>query len=290
MKTESSITFFDRTQKPYGFTLIEVMVAIVIMSFLTILVSTSIRTAVQNKIKLEARVKSETSLFDALRVIKMDVERAFHYQDVFFEIENLAIMQLEQEKQQGGKGAGGGAGGQRGQGNQRQPPIQLTQFLGEGGSMHFTALNHYRTKYNAPESDQMEVGYVVEGCQKKDGSGGSQCLWRRTSTQIDDEVDKDGPRVKVVEDVSNFRLSYRSNKESDDWVDQWRSDNKGRADHRNRFPHFVKIELAIGDKDDPKSRPVSQIIVVSVAFPNNEPHITQQAVGDQGQPPGGQPQ
>lgn len=252
----------------------------VIMSMLTVLVSTSIRTAVQNKKKIEARVQSETSLFDALRVIKMDVERAFHYQDVFFEIENLALMQLEKEKQGAGNGPGGTVPQRRGGASpQRLPPVQLTQFLGEGSSVHFTALNHYRTRYNAPESDQMEVGYFIDGCQKSKGKGSTQCLWRRSSPQIDDEVDKDGARVKVVENVSEFKLSYRDDQENSEWVDQWRSDNKGRADHRGKFPHFVKVSLSVGDKEDPESRPVSQTMVVQIAFPNNEPHIQPQAGG-----------
>ena len=252
-------------KKASGFTLIEVMISMVIMSMLTVLVSTSIRTAVQNKKKLEARMASETMLYDSLRVLKLDIERAFHYQDVFFEIENLALQQLQQEQNKKNPN--------QKEDNQRTPPVQLTQFLGEAGSFHFTALNHFRTKYNAPESDQMEVGYYTDGCEKRNGKGSTQCLWRRSTPQIDDEVDKGGAKVVVAENVSLFKLEYRSNKENDDWVSQWRSDNKGRADHRNRFPHFVKIEIEIEDKTDKEVRPVKQKVVFQILFPNNESHL-----------------
>jgi len=248
-----------------GFTLVEVMISMVIMSFLTVLVSQSIRTAVQNKQKLEAKMEIEMLLYDSLRVLKMDVERAFHYQDVFWEIENLAIQQLEAEKSKKNK--------QQAPAPPRQPPVNLTQFLGENSSMHFTALNHFRTKYNAPESDQMEVGYFTDGCPRPDGDGSTQCLWRRSNPQIDDQVDQDGPRVVVAHYVQEFSLEYRSDKESDDWVKQWRSDNKGRSNHRNKFPHFVKIHLKIEDPQNKRTKGVEQTIVIQLAFPNNEPHM-----------------
>ena len=280
-----------------GFTLIEVMIAMFIMAMLTVLVSSSIRTAVQNKKKLEAKIISETMLYDTLRIIKQDVERAFHYQDVFFEIEELAIQQLDTSKNQNGQNGQNGQGGNNNPvaatTNQRPPrprPPKLTQFLGENNNMHFTALNHFRTKYNAPESDQMEVGYFLESCDRRDGEGSTQCLWRRSNPQIDDQVDQDGSKTPLAEHVTVFNLEYRSNQENDEWVKQWRSDNKGRADHRNKFPHFVKIELEIEDTEDQSVKKASAKIVVQVSFPNNEPHFQPQAAGGAPQQGGGRPQ
>jgi prepilin-type N-terminal cleavage/methylation domain-containing protein len=289
-----------------GFTLIEVMVSMFIMAMLTVLVSTTIRTAVQNKKKLEARVASETLLYDTLRVIRLDVERAFNYQDIFYQMEVTAIQQSQQNPGQGqgggqGQGEAGGPGqnpglgqGQGPMGGAGQqgmapgamplppPPPRLTHFLGEVDSMHFTALNHYRTQYNAQESDQMEVGYFVDSCQSRRGKGSSRCLWRRTSTLIDDRVDHGGSRSVLTEAVGKFKLSYRSDRENDPWVDQWRSDNRGRPDHRDRFPHLVRVELEIGEKDNPNLRPVSMTMVVRVLFPNNDNNLSNMNPQNQG--------
>ncbi len=262
-----------------GFTLIEVMISMAIMAMLTVLVSQSIRSAVQNKKKLEARMAAETTLYDALRVMKLDIERAFNYQDVFFEIENIALQQLDAEKPKN-------QNGQTDQREQRPPPIKLTHFLGELSSVHFTALNHYRTKYNAPESDQMEVGYYVDSCERPDGEGTTKCLWRRTSPLIDDEVDQGGAKVVVAHNVTRFELAYRSDRENEEWIKQWRSDNKGRNDHRNNFPHFVKVDLEIEDEKSKKARAVQQSIVIQIAFPNNESHLQQTG---RGAAPNGQP-
>jgi len=264
-----------------GFTLIEVMISMAIMSFLTVLISTSIRTAVQNKKKLEAKLITVTTLYDTLRVIKLDVERAFHYQDVFYEIEQQALKQLATEKN---KVKNNNAAAGAPQAPPQPPPQKLTHFLGEPQRLDFTSLNHFRTKYNAQESNQVEVGYYVDSCKSQDGKGSSKCLWRRVSTQIDDKVDEDGAKVVVAEGVETFNLEYRSNKENDEWVKQWRSDRKGRPKHINRFPHFVKIELEISDQKKDKPKKAKETIVVKLDFPNNEPHLQQAPQVPRGRP------
>ena len=253
-------------KKSLGFTLIEVMISMFIMAILAVIVSQTIRSSVSNKQKIETRIKYQAMLYDALRVVKMDVERAFHYQDVFYEIEELAIKQLESEKNKGGQG-------QEPVTQQRTPPPQLTQFLGEEKSVHFTSLNHFRTKYNAQESNQMEVGYYVDSCKARDGKGSTKCLWRRSSLMIDDKVDEDGNKVVVAEYVTKFNLKYRGDREDEEWVKQWRTDNKGRSDHRNRFPHQVMVELEIHDKETPRANAFDQTLVVNIQFPNNISHL-----------------
>ena len=221
---------------------------------------------------------SQIGLYDSLRIIKQDVERAFNYQDVFFEIEELAFQQLQASKNKNTNNNGANPVQQNFNNGTppRQRPLKLTHFLGEEDSMHFTALNHFRTQYNAPESDQLEVGFFVDSCQKRDGKGRTKCLWRRSNTQIDDKVDEDGSRSIVAENVNTFKLEYKGNQERDEWVKQWRSDNKGRPVHRNKFPHFVRVEIEIDDKDDKKVKKAQAKVVMQVAFPNNDPYLPQQ--------------
>jgi len=270
------------TKSTLGFTLIEVLISMFIMSMLTILVSTTVRTSVQNKKKLEARVASETALYDTLRILRLDIERAFHYQDIFYDMEVAAIQKSQPGAPVDGQNPGQpnsppSTGVNPNQGAPLPPPpIKLTHFLGESNSFHFTTLNHFRTKYNAQESNQMEVGYTLDRCQKRKGKGQTKCLWRRFSTQIDDKVDEGGARTILAEDVTKFKLSYLSGKENDPWVDQWRSDNRGRADHRDKFPNFVKVELEMGEKGNPDFRPVAMTVVVRIQFPNNQPLLQSQ--------------
>ena len=254
-------------RKPSGFTLIEVMIAMLIMSMLTLLISTSIRNATKNKRKFEARIASETLLYDCLKILKQDLEKAFNYQDVFFEMEQQAINRLNQEKNKLTSAKSG---------TSLAPLQKLTHFLGEENSVHFTSLNHFRTRYNSQESNQMEVGYYLGECKNKNSQGKSQCLWRRSSHLIDDRVDEGGTKVILAENVSHFKLSYRDDGESDDWLERWRSDNRGREDHRNRFPNLVKIELKIENKKNPKIKKVEQSVVARIQFPNNRKLLSPQ--------------
>ena len=251
--------------KTRGFTLIEVMIAMTIMALLTVLISSAIRSATKNKRRLEARMESQTLLYDCLRIIKQDLEKAFHYQDVFFEMEKQALNRLDQERNKTTKI-------QSHSSPENQP--QLTHFLGEEDNVHFTSLNHFRTRYNSQESNQMEVGYYLEKCKNRTGQGSSQCLWRRSSSLIDDRVDEGGTKVILAENISHFKLSYRDDGDNDDWLKRWRSDNRGREDHRNRFPSLVKIELKIGNKDNPKVKKMEQSIVTRIQFPNNKKLLT----------------
>ena len=269
-----------------GFTLVEVIMAMFIMSALTVLVSGAIRSSVKNKQKLSNRIYVQSMLYDTLRIMKMDIERAFNYKDVFYQIERQAIQKMNAAKNNG-------ANQQQQQQQQQQaglqlppPPPKLTHFLGEINSIHFTSLNHFRTNYNAQESNQMEVGYFVDSCISRATKKASKCLWRRHQTHIDDEVDEGGEKSVIAENVADFKLSYRGDdfqKDSEpEWVDRWRSDRKGRPDHRDKFPHQVRILLKLEDDSKSGGTTLKETIVVNIHFPNNDPFFDNQQTGNTG--------
>ena len=100
-------------------------------------------------------------------------------------------------------------------------------------------------------------------------------MWRRYQVTIDDEVDEGGEKSVIAENVSDFKLSYRGSDfqigKKPDWLDQWRSDNKGRPDHRDKFPSQVMIELEIEDDSKSGGTSLKETIVVNIHFPNNDP-------------------
>lgn len=271
--------------KAKGFTLIEVIMAMFIMSALTVLVSGTIRSSVKNKQKLSNRIYVQSMLYDTLRIMKMDIEKAFNYRDVFYQIERQAIQKMNAAKNnsQGNNNN-----------NQQQPsglqlpkqPLRLTHFIGKQDSIHFTSLNHFRTNYNAQESNQMEVGYFVDNCTSRNSKQQTKCLWRRYQPNIDDEVDEGGEKSVIAEDISEFKISYRGDDFQKDkepeWLDEWRSDNKGRPDHRDKFPHQVMINLKIEDNSKTGGTTLKETIVVNIHFPNNEPFFENQQTGNTG--------
>jgi prepilin-type N-terminal cleavage/methylation domain-containing protein len=249
-----------------GFSLLEVMLVTVIMAVMALAASKSIKTAMMNKSKIDARLKTETLVFDGLRLMATDVEKAFHYQYVTYEMERQAQIAKEQRLQSKGAQAGAGA-------NPQQPliaPIRYTQFIGKENSMHFTSLNNQRTTANSQESDQIEVGYFLATCKSRMSKKTSQCLWRRSSLIVDNDVTRGGDATPLIENVSEFKLEYLSDDpQQKEWRTIWQTDSNGDANTQNLFPYLVRITLATEDKDSKFVGKFKQTVVAVVRFPNN---------------------
>lgn len=269
-----------------GFSLIEILVVMTIMAVFATIASNAIKTALMNKKKIDARLRIESRVFDALRIMATDLEKAFHYKNPFYEIERNALITANQAQNNNN---------QNNQNNNPQNPQQvqipprppiLTQFIGKEQSIHFTTLNHFRSVANSQESDQIEVGYFLKNCRSRGNKDGesSQCLWRRTAITIDDEVDKDGKDVVLIENVETFKLEYLSEDINlKEWKSTWQSDRNGDADTRGKFPSLVKITLAI--EDPQKAIGIfKQTVIANLRFPNNEdPAKTFQSVNNPNQ-------
>lgn len=236
-----------------------------ILGGIAVIASQAIKNGVNTKKKLDARLRVESMVFDALRVISTDIERAFHYQFALYEIDRAAVAAQKPEQQPG----------QPPQPNPndptaQQPPARLTNMIGKDSSLHFTTLNHYRTTANSQESNQIEVGYYIENCKSRVTRKESRCLWRRSSNIIDDDVTRGGDATPVIENISEFKLEYLSEDINvKEWKSEWVTDRNGNTNTRNIFPAMIKITIAIENKDDKSIPKFKQTIIASVRTPNN---------------------
>lgn len=262
-----------------GFSLLETLIVLGILAVMALISSRAIKGALLNKSKIDARLKVETVVFDALRIMASDIERAFHYQYALYELDRQVIAQQIQIQQGGQGGAPGTPPPTQPAPNpvnngeplvMPPPPERLTQFIGKEESLHFTSLNNQRTVANSQESNQVEVGYYLADCKSRSTGKSSRCLWRRSSTQIDNDVTRGGSAVPIVENVSAFRLSFLSEDPNDkEWKTVWQSDNNGSGNTLNNFPSLVKIYLEVLDKDNKEIGKFSQTIIAALRSPNN---------------------
>lgn len=263
------------TNRNRGFSLLETLIVLGILAVMALISSRAIKGALLNKGKIDARLKTETVVFDALRIMATDIERAFHYQYALYELDRQVIAQQLQQNNGGTPPPPGQAPPPPQNNNGEQlvmppPPERLTQFIGKEEQLHFTTLNHQRTTFNSQESNQSEVGYYLADCKSRVTDKSSQCLWRRSSTVLDNDVTRGGPATALVENVSKLRFEYLSEDPNDkEWKREWLSDNNGTANTQNMFPNMVKIELAIHDKTNKEIGKFSQVIIATVRFPNN---------------------
>jgi len=128
------------------------------------------------------------------------------------------------------------------------PPTQAlltrkTAFVGRSsfpfGRVDFTAFAHLRTQRDSHESDQAEVGYFVvqnpEVSEEMD-------LVRREQTPIDLDPLKGGVRNVVAEDVQTFSLKYLDPM-TGNWLETW--DTTQVTGQPNRLPLAVRVTLEL---------------------------------------------
>lgn len=290
--------------KKNGFTLLEVVIAMTIMAFLTMMVSQAMRRSADFKTKIQKNIDQRSTINSAMRIIERDINLAFHYQDVNTEV----LKEIEKKKKAtGNTGSQGNNTGTQGnntgnqgtagnQGNQGAvpPPIyenfkireipNYTAFKGEKTAIHFTNLNNIAVQPGEKVSDQQEVGYSVKSCKSLSQPDVSmQCLWRRTASYVDDKIDEGGTESVMIEGVKKFELRYFG-KEKEDWADTWDSTTVSDDTLKNKFPSAVEVTLTI----EQNKKEISAIRVIALRFPNN---IEPPAATDPNVPPpdGGPP-
>src|SRR4051812_37867683 len=122
-----------------GFTLLEVLIALVILASLSALTATSIQRSLKMKTRIQGDIDRDSQLRNAYRLIERDLNSAFHYRNISQELQDelakaTPIAGAPPTPPPATDIAGSVA----------PPPRQLTQFIGDEESVHFTSLNHVR--------------------------------------------------------------------------------------------------------------------------------------------------
>lgn len=248
-----------------GFTLIEVLITVGILATMTILATQSIQQGIRSKVKIQEQIDDVSRMRDALRLLEADINQAYHYRDVEKEITDL----MNKKNQVPGAPAA------------VQPPSipnpddakrfdPTTNLIGTEDTLNFVTMNNARMIRNMKQADFMEVGYSVKSCKSLSGEqSSSKCLWRRTSSWVDEDVALGGDEVVLLENISDFKFRYIG-KGKDDWVSTWRTDSGGDAATKNKFPTAVEISMDLERGPGPKKKKYSMQIVAQIRFPNNE--------------------
>lgn len=260
-------------KKQTGFTLLEVILAITILSTMTLLSTQAITRALKARTKIQAEVDDVSALRDSLRLIRTDVNLAFHHRDVEKEITDLA------NKTKSPAAPSPGIAPTPQPQPQQTPTVQRenkredpsTYFYGTDSEMNFVTLNSGRMSSAVVQADFVEVGYSVKDCTNLTTNKVSKCLYRRIQNIIDSDVRTGGNEIVMLENVNEFKLRYIADTKQD-WVATWNSaPNTNDAGTRGRYPELVEISLGISREFEGKEKTYSMQLVVPVHFPNNPP-------------------
>lgn len=289
-------------QRWNGFTLVETLVTLAIMSTLTVMTARTIQQALKSKVKIQDQIDNVTQIRDVVKLMEKDIQLAYHASDLEKELAILLAKAKQPVKSVLPNPLINGQqlGQQPGQppiadetpnieeeqlppdtsGKPQNPYLQTehrippnTNFIGKESEMHFVTSNVIRIIKDSPQSDTGEVGYFLDSCKQKtnkDDDGG-KCLYRRFSPIVDKDVTKGGRAQQLMEHVLEFQLKYYS-KKAKDWVTEWRSDEKGDANTKGFFPEAVEINITMQipkKEKSEKERKMSVQLMVPIHFTNN---------------------
>jgi general secretion pathway protein J len=194
--------------RPRGFTLIEVMIAVGITSFMGVMVMGAFQRAYAAKELTEGQDERFASARVTLTRMAREVSQAFlsdHYDHKRF----------------------------------REPP---TLFRGKDGGQRddllFATMSHDRRARDAKESDEAVVEYTVES---DPDHAGEQVLFRREKALIDEAPERGGAKSIVCEHVTTFDVEYWDWKQQE-WAREWVTNS---AERSNQLPTRVKMKLGL---------------------------------------------
>lgn len=266
-----------------GMTLLEILIAMLILTFLSIVTVESIQRALKSRTKIQGDIDKATTLRDALRVMEQDINMAFNYRDPAIEVFNQA--QAARKKVNSPLDTTGSGLTQQQQFLQQQQQLQqqnadperyklkvekiATQFIGDAQSLNFTSLSNVRLNEDSKTSSQAEIGYEIKSCRRRTTQEqSSKCLWRRVSNYFHEDITKEGSKTVLLENVQEFKLRYLGPGKDGEWVDAWSSGQGGDDTTKGKFPYAVEITIEVKDPTN-KDKTLRMTTVAGIRNPNN---------------------
>jgi general secretion pathway protein J len=193
-----------------GFTLIEVLIAVAILSLIATLIFTSFSSLKRSKDGIRRVSDRYREGRQAMARINRDIQSAYVSKHIPID------RNLEQVK---------------------------TAFVGQPGSpadrIDFIAFSNQRLNRDAHESDQAEIGYY--GLENEKERGVTD-LVRRSDTSPDLEPDRGGRAQVLATDIDLFDLQYLDPLLGD-WVEEW--DTTQAVRQLDRMPLQVRVMLVL---------------------------------------------
>lgn len=121
-----------------------------------------------------------------------------------------------------------------------------TRFKGEDNGPRdeilFTSLAHERLEADAKQSDQAVIRYWIE---RDPENPVYDSLWRRVNPIIDEDAERRGRKAVLCENVRGLDIEYWD-AVKEEWVDEW---DAQRPERQGVLPERVKLSLTFVDAD-----------------------------------------
>ena len=226
MKTARRHGHFGKLRLRTGFTLMEIIIAIAITSFIGLAIGVAFNNTIKTKETIEPTAERYRMLRTAMARMVREIGAAYisdrydskRYRDAF-----------------------------------ERP----TNFIGAREKLLFTSLAHQRLYSDAKESDQMIVEYQVKTATEK-GVRERNDLFRREKTVLEERMERGGNEDVLFEGAKKIEFQYW-NSERKQWEDEW---DTRRSDRKTILPTRVKITLTALDENGKEVKYTTQTRIV----------------------------
>lgn len=222
-----------------GFTLIEVLVAVVLLAVISFLIFQGMGTSAASKDRFEKREGAFRSASLALDRLSRDLTMTVLYSDV----EMLGLSSSAE---------------------QMTKSVFIGVNNGDQDKLTFETFSHIRYLKDSKESDLAEVSYFLEPQteEEEESRGNLYALKKREASPPDAEPEEGGSVITLLEGVKELNLRYYDLKKVE-FSDEWDST---KVDYLNKLPDAVEISLVMQDPIDPEgSIPFSTIVLLEMA-------------------------
>lgn len=267
---------FNQIQNKKAFTLLEVVIALALLSFLSFFTAQSIQKSMQAKRKIQDQIDRQVELREAIDLMVRDIQLAFNYRDPNIELYNAAVDVVNATPTPtvtvtptptptptpppDTKTL------------QKKTAVTVTQFIGDETNLDFSSLSFIRSSADEVASDQAEIGYSLENCRSRGNSNqSSKCLWRRVSPFIDEDIKDGGTKTVILENVERLSFRYKGPEATEEWIRSWSSAGDSSDANKGQFPYAVEISLEVKDDRTDPPKTLGMSAVAQLRFPNNPP-------------------
>ncbi len=290
-----------------GLTLLELLIAITLMSVLSITTTQMIRKSTVQTKKITSGIDNINQLRAAMNIVKKDVAKAINYRDLNLFLYNEAqkerakryderikkwVDDYNKKEKPNPKVTSETLNdtqkesmlkdlGPRPKAEAAIKEKIYTQFVADSEKVYFTSTSGVRFRSADKISDLVEVGYFLRTCKsRKRKNYESKCLWRSVSYNLDEDVTKGGAESVLLENIEKAEFKYLSfqaediAKETADWVESWDSRTAGDKRTGGQFPAAISLflEIKIPSKKNPKKFKTERLTgVFQTDFVNNNP-------------------
>lgn len=287
-------SILDSRKKQAGFTLLELLLSLGILSVMMLAIAMSTNQALKTKTKIQQTVDDFSQARDTLRLMEKDIQLAFHARDIEKEFNEVAKKEYEALIKT--SSSTGKAGGTNQPPPGQPPPGQFaapvfpgtsdsnspfkevvnpnrkspeTDFIGREEEIFFATRNAPRFIEGVPQADFIKVGYIITTCRKPGDDGPAErCLVRKTSPLVEGDITQTETGSVLLVGIQEFKLRYLGEGKQD-WVNTWITKENDGATFK-KFPQAVEVSLSLLRGDASKPKTISMQIVVNLRFPNNK--------------------